>query len=199
MSTIPRLRQRLDEERGFTLVELLVAMSIGLVVSVVILTGIVSGLRATVRGQERVAGLTDLERAAERMARDLRFADPVDTATANQMTVNVLRDAAGTAVRHQVAYTHDAAGGTITEVRKVFNPPDAAVETSSTTTTVIENLDPATTVFAFARADGQTWVSGTDSLNDLAEVRLDLRRELDDQDPIELETSVFVRNVNDGR
>lgn len=188
---------RADEERGFSLVELLVAMSVLVVVSTVILSGLVSALRATERGQARVEALTDLERAAERMARDLRFADPVDVATTAQVVVNVLRDDGGTQVRHRVTY--DVAGGVITETRAVFDPPAATVPTSTTARTVIDDLDPAVSVFAFFKADGQAWVDGTDGLDELAEVRLDLRRELPDQDPIELETSVFVRNVDDGR
>ena len=191
------LRSRFAGDEGFTLVELLVAMSILLVVGIVVLNGLVSGLRATERGQARVAALTDLERAAERMARDLRFADPVDGATTSQVIVNVLRDAGGTQVRHRVTYT--VAAGTITDTRAVYDPPESAAPVSTTTRTVIDDLDPAETVFAFFRADGQAWVSGTDALNDLAEIRLDLRRELVNQDPIELETSVFVRNVDDGR
>ena len=195
MSTARNARRRLDVDEGFTLVELLVAMSILLVVGVVILNGLVSGLRAAERGHARVAALTDLERAAERVARDLRFADPVDAATTTQVIVNVLRDNAGTQIRHRVTYV--VAGGTITETRAVYNPPESAAPVSTTTRTVIDDLDPAEIVFAFSAANGP-WVPG-DALNDLAEIRLDLRRELPNQDPIELETSVFVRNVDDGR
>jgi len=188
----------IDDEAGFTLVELLVVMALMLIIGSVVVNGIVSGLRASERGRARVEALTDLELAAERMARDLRFADPVDGASATQVIVNVLRDDAGTLVRHRV--TFDVAGGTIIETRAVYDPPLSETPTSTTPTReVIGDLDPATTVFAFARADGQPWVPGTDELYDLAEIRLDLRRELPDQDPIEVETSVFVRNVRDGR
>lgn len=193
-----------EDEAGFTLVELLVVMALMLIVGSVVVNGIVSGLRASERGRARVEALTDLELAAERMARDLRFADPVDAASATQVIVNVLRDDAGSLVRHRV--TFDVAGGTITEARAIYDPPSSATPTSTTTREVISDLDPATTVFAFAKADGQpkcppppSWVAGTDALSDLAEICLDLRRELPDQDPIEVETSVFVRNVRDGR
>jgi len=197
VSVAATVRRRAAENEGFTLVELLVVMSILLVVGGVIVNGLVAGLRAAERGQARVAALTDLERAAERMARDLRFSDPVDAATTTQVIVNVLRDDGGTQVRHRVTYV--VAGGAITETRAVHDPPEAAAPTSTTTRTVIDDLDPAETVFAFFKADRQAWVPGTDALGDLAEVRLDLRRELTNQDPIELETSVFVRNVDDGR
>jgi len=196
-SVVGRIAYRSDSDDGFTLVELLVAMAILLAVGAVILTGLVSGLRAAERGQARVAALTDLERAAERLARDLRFADPIDAATATQVIVNVLRDGGGMQVRHRVTYT--VATGTITETRAVYDPPESATPASTTTRTVIDELDPTVTIFAFFKADGQAWVSGTDALSDLAEIRLDLRRELAGQDPIELETSVFVRNVDDGR
>lgn len=195
--TASRIRTAASDESGFTLVELLVVMALMLVVGGVVLNGIVSGLRASERGRQRVVALTDLERAVERMARDLRFADPVDAASATSMTVNVLRDNAGAQVRHRVTYT--VAGGAISESRAVYNPPSAAAPASTTTRTVIDDLDAATTVFSFAKADGQAWNAGTDALSDLAEIQLDLRRELPDQDPIQVETSVFVRNVDDGR
>ena len=197
MSSLGSSRGDREGEAGFTLVELLVVMALMLIVGSVVVNGIVSGLRAAERGRVRVEALTDLELAAERMARDLRFADPVDGASATQVIVNVLRDDAGTLVRHRV--TFDVAGGTITETRAVYDPPSSATATSMTVREVISDLDPATTVFAFAKADGQPWAPVTDELFDLAEIRLDLRRELPDQDPIEVETSVFVRNVRDGR
>jgi len=186
-----------EDEAGFTLVELLVVMALMLVVGGVVVNGIVSGLRASERGRARVEALTDLELAAERLARDLRFADPVDAASDTQVIVNVLRDDAGTLVRHRVTFA--VAGGTITETRAVFDPPSSATPTTAPEREVISDLDPATTVFAFGTADGQPWVQGTDELSDVAEIQLDLRRELPDQQPIEVETSVFVRNVRDGR
>jgi prepilin-type N-terminal cleavage/methylation domain-containing protein len=192
-----RWRAQIDDELGFTLVELLVVMSLMLIIGSVAVNGIVSGLRASERGRQRVVALTDLERAAERMARDLRFADPVESGSATSVTVNVLRDAGGTQVRHRVVYTVSA--GTISETRAVYNPPSAASATSTTTSTVIDNLSTGTTVFTYAKADGQTWVSGTDAVTDLAEIEVRLRRELSGQNPIEVQTSVFVRNVDDGR
>lgn len=195
--SLRRLHRGLDDETGFTLVELLVVMALMLIVGGVVLNGIVSGLSAAERGRQRVIALTDLERAAERMARDLRFADPVDAATGTSVTVNVLRDDAGSQVRHRVTFT--VAGGAITETRAIYDPPSAAVASSTNTRDVIADLDAGTTVFAFFKADGQAWLSGTDAPRELAEIQLDLRRELPDQDPIEVETSVFVRNVDDGR
>jgi prepilin-type N-terminal cleavage/methylation domain-containing protein len=186
-----------DGDDGFTLVELLVVMALLLIVGSVVVNGLVSGLRATERGQARVEALTDLERAVERMARDLRFADPVDAASPTQVIVNVLRDAGGTRERHRITYA--VSPGSITETRAVYDPPSAATPTSTITRPVIDNLDPAVTVFEFAEADGQLWVPGTDSVDDIAEIRIDLARELREQEPIAVETSVFVRNVRDGR
>jgi prepilin-type N-terminal cleavage/methylation domain-containing protein len=195
--TLPEGSQPDDCQGGFSLVELLVVMALMLVVGSIVVNGLVTGLRATERGQARVEALTELERSAERMARDLRFADPVETASPTQMIINVLRDTGGILERHRVTYTVSA--GIITETRAVYSPPSAAVPTTTTTTTTIEDLDPAETVFEFARADGQPWVPGTDPVTHLAEIKLDLARQLPDQDPIAVETSVFVRNVDDGR
>ena len=190
-------RTQTDDEGGFTLGELLVVMALLLIVGSIVVNGLVAGLRATERGRARVEALTDLERAAERMARDLRFADPVDAASSSSVIVNVLRDPTGTRVRHRVTYTVSA--GTITETRAIYSPPSAAVASSTTTQTIIDNLDPAVTVFGFSKANGQAWMVGTDELTHLAEIRIALQRELPDQEPITVETSVFVRNVEDGR
>jgi prepilin-type N-terminal cleavage/methylation domain-containing protein len=195
--TLPEGSEPDDGQGGFSLVELLVVMAVMLVVGSIVVNGLVTGLRATERGQARVEALTDLERAAERMTRDLRFADPVDAASPTQVIVNVLRDAGGALERHRVTYT--VAAGAITETRAVYNPPSAAAPTTTTTQPMIADLDPAVTVFGFAKADGQPWVAGTDPVTHLAEIKIDLARQLPDQDPIAVETSVFVRNVEDGR
>jgi prepilin-type N-terminal cleavage/methylation domain-containing protein len=195
--TLPEATPPDDREGGFSLVELLVVMALMLIVGSVVVNGLVSGLRATERGQARVEALTELGRAMERMARDLRFADPIDSASPTQAVVNVLRDAGGTLDRHHVTYAVSA--GTITETRAVYSPSTAVTPTTTTSTTMIEDLDPAVTVFAFAKADGQPWVPGTDPVTDLAEISVELTRQLPDQDPITVETSVFVRNVEDGR
>jgi prepilin-type N-terminal cleavage/methylation domain-containing protein len=195
--TLPEATRPDDREGGFSLVELLVVMALMLLVGSVVVNGLVSGLRATERGQARVEALTELGRAMERMARDLRFADPIDSASPTQAVVNVLRDAGGALERHHVTYAVSA--GTVTETRAVYSPSTAVTPTTTTSTTMIEDLDPAVTVFAFAKADGQPWVSGTDPVTDLAEISVQLTRQLPDQDPITVETSVFVRNVEDGR
>jgi prepilin-type N-terminal cleavage/methylation domain-containing protein len=186
-----------DGQKGFSLVELLVAMAVMLIVGSVVVSGLVSGLRATERGQARVEALTDLGRASERLARDLRFADPVDAASPSQVIANVLHEVGGVLERHRVTLAVTA--GTITETRAVYRPSTAATPTTTTTSTVIDGLDPGVAVFAFAKADGQPWVSGTDPVDDLAEITLELTRQLPNQDPITVQTSVFVRNVEDGR
>lgn len=191
------VRRRLDDEAGFSLVELLVVMSLMIVIGGIVTSAIVSGLRRSEQGRQRVLALTDLERGAERLARDLRFADPVDSATTSAVTVNVLRDDGGSAVRHRVTFA--ASGGTITETRAIYDPPDAA----SPSTTIgpralVEDLT-SDAVFSLSTADGGAWTSGTDPLSDLAEIGIVLSRDLPTQDPIVLETSVFVRNVDDGR
>jgi prepilin-type N-terminal cleavage/methylation domain-containing protein len=67
-------RSRRDEA-GFTLIELLVVIILLGVVGGVAMSGIVTGLHATRRGEARVAALNDLQKGIERVGRELRAAE----------------------------------------------------------------------------------------------------------------------------
>lgn len=61
-----------NQEDGFTLVELLIVVVILGVVGAVTVTGIVQGMRTTDRIQTRADALVELERASQRIERELR-------------------------------------------------------------------------------------------------------------------------------
>lgn len=71
-------RYRVDE-RGFSLVELLVVVLVLGVIGGITLTGLVQGLRTGARADARIEAFTDLQRAAERVSRDLRRGIWTDT------------------------------------------------------------------------------------------------------------------------
>lgn len=70
-----------EDEDGFTLTELLVAMGIMSVVLAVILSGFISVTRTTTEASQKSQALTDARRALEVIARDLRAANPIDPAS----------------------------------------------------------------------------------------------------------------------
>lgn len=69
---------RSEREQGFTLVELLVAMTLILIVGGVVVTSVVRALQVTTQANERTTALTDIERGLERVTRQIRVADPLE-------------------------------------------------------------------------------------------------------------------------
>jgi prepilin-type N-terminal cleavage/methylation domain-containing protein len=189
-----RFRHRnLGDERGFSLVELLVVMMLLVVVGGIVTTSVVAGLTASRRGQERVYALTDLETAAQRVAREARAAQPVIAANSNLLDLTVFREANGQHGRFRFRY--ELIGGDLLETRTWYSSPAASTPTSTVgPRPLIANLDQGgAPTFTFFRDDGVPWVVG-DPPSDIARVRVLLRRDLPEQDPIEVETSVYVRN-----
>lgn len=71
-------RERLDDEGGFSLVELLVSMALFSIVSVVALGGLNSLTEASSGTNERALAIADMRTALEQVVRDLRAANPID-------------------------------------------------------------------------------------------------------------------------
>lgn len=92
---------RPDSDSGFTLVELLVVMLIMGVVGAFTATSLVQGLQTSNEADRRVQALTDLQQAGQRVSRELRMACHVETALADQVAVDILRD--GTRWRYDFA------------------------------------------------------------------------------------------------
>lgn len=83
-------RRDVDEaEDGYSLIELLVVIILLSIVGSVILAGIVQTSRTNTAVSVRTTSLTDLQKAVERMARDLRTADPLEPGTAGGSTLQV--------------------------------------------------------------------------------------------------------------
>lgn len=65
------------DDRGFTLVELMVAILILGIVGGVVVTSVVKALQVTTQANQRTTALTDIERGIERVSRQIRVADPL--------------------------------------------------------------------------------------------------------------------------
>lgn len=167
------------EEGGFTLVELLVVITLLTVVGGIVTTSLVQAFRTSAAAQERIEALTELERAAQRITREARGAAPVTAATGDLLTVEVITD--GARVRHSFQRSGDAIRHTITQV----------ASGSTTTRPLIGDLASGAT-FSYLAADGNPPASAAD----VAKVVITLRRDLPRQDPIVISTSASLRNAD---
>lgn len=187
-----RLRVRACGERGqqgFSLVELLVVIGLLAVVGGIVTTSVVAGLTASRRGQARVYALTDLETAGQRVAREARAAQPIIAADDGLLDLTVYRNDG------RFRFRYELVGDELRETRTWF-------ETATTTVPawtygprpLISDLDQAgVPVFTYYRADGSSWSVG-DPPSQIARTQIRFRRDLPEHEPIEVETSVYVRN-----
>lgn len=113
-------------EGGFTLAELLVVMAIMTVIGAMTTSLVVSSLRSTKQTQSRVAASQDVQREVERVARDLRVADPIRVAAPNRTVLDLYRE--GRCVRR----TYELAAGSLT-VSSTTYPSWAACASYPTT------------------------------------------------------------------
>lgn len=83
-----RAARRTEEDRGFTLVEVLVAMGLGVMICGLSLTAVVAANRSFRHDADEAAGLNDVKTVSERLERDLRDARGVDaSATSSQLSI----------------------------------------------------------------------------------------------------------------
>jgi prepilin-type N-terminal cleavage/methylation domain-containing protein len=148
-----RLRQTARAESGMSLIELLVAMSIGIVV----IAGGAKMLVAAVKSQPRAAShataVQTAQTAMDRMTRELRQGSSVVTATASQLAMITYVDAgtcggaaSSTAISCRVTYA--CASGTCT--RTVSQPNGSS---PGTPTTVVKGLS-SSNVFSYVPNTG---------------------------------------------
>ncbi len=88
-----------DRQAGFSVIEVIVTVAILAIVGAVAGTGLISGYRSTDFVNDQTHTTAALKTAAERMAREIRAADPIEgNATAGQrrLQVRIYRDGACT-------------------------------------------------------------------------------------------------------
>lgn len=77
MALRPVLTSRTADDRGFTLVELLVVVLILGMIGSIVLVSVVQAMDRTSSATNRTNALTDIERGLERITRQIRVADPL--------------------------------------------------------------------------------------------------------------------------
>jgi type II secretory pathway pseudopilin PulG len=169
-------RGRWDGEDGVSLVELLVVMMLLTVIGGVITAGVASASRATQRAQHRVQAHAEVQRAVERISREVRAADPVVVALADHLEVRVERDGATR------TYVARVVG---TELRDGMDGAQIPV---------VRDVATATPIFRYYDSEGIELSPVTD-VSMVARVTISVARNVFGQPPILVETSVALRNI----
>lgn len=212
-----RLRNRLrHEQRGFSLVELLVVMLLLGVVGAIVMTSIVRSLRTTSAAQDRVAALNELERGIERISRELRAANPLLISTTGdfdeEIGARIERDGQVLLFEYELVPTPSGDQDlqqTVTTYAATAEPGiDPPLISPPPTTSVITQTANATAGLPLIRyydRDGVeiVCVPGVDGTLDecatryaaAAQVQITLTKVLEGRDPLIVETYVSVRNT----
>lgn len=188
-------RDVVAEAHGFTLVELLVTITLLSVVGAVTVTGLVRSFAAVDTAEQRIEAFSELQITLERTARELRAADPILPGfTQTQASMHVRRN--GVCTRFDLGLS----GGVLTLGRAVST--DDCVTFAAATTQVLATDVSGTTddrvfgpgvgsaMLAYADADGNVT---TDAIA-VRTIRFSLQRQIPDQPTVVVSTVVNVRN-----
>lgn len=186
-----------QDDDGFTLVELLVVIVLVGIIGGTVVTSVVRSLDVTQRATSRVEALTDMQRAMERMSRNIRVAEPqgssplvLTAATGSSIAFTVFDPV----TRREIVYTQT--GDRVVQLTRTFASHTATTAPAGATTTVIDGLDQGLTpVFGYFKDDGSA-LAATDGPADIVRVQIRLRRQTAD-DLVELSSSTFLRNTLD--
>src|SRR4051795_700593 len=97
------IRRERGDEVGYTLVELLVVVVLLGIVGGIVSTAAIGGMRTTRQAQNRAYSTEGIQGQIERMARDIRVADPIRSASGSSLSVDDYRT--NTCVRVQWTLT----------------------------------------------------------------------------------------------
>lgn len=180
------LRRTSTDSQGFTLVELLVVLVIMGIIGGIVVSGITQAMSVTQTTQNRIHAMAELQRGAERIARELRAACPIQGPVPlvdDDVSAIVLRNderyrhriwIEADAVQHQVE--RDVDGDWVVEI-----PQRVLVDAVS---------DPDVALFEYLDRDGEAATAP----HQVRSVRITLVRDLDAGDSLRVETVVQLRN-----
>lgn len=186
---------------GFTLVELLVVMLIMGIVGGVVTTALVRGMQTSAVAQSRIQGLSDLQRGVERIARELRVADPLCLTVGEEDTrlgASVYR--AGK--RYRYDFYLQGSGDElelVQDVTEFSSPADTSGSVVAEGTFIAEAGNDLVTdaagdplpLFEYFDQDGDPPITPQAA----AQVQVNLSKQVRGDDPLVVTTSVEVRNT----
>jgi prepilin-type N-terminal cleavage/methylation domain-containing protein len=184
MSMTTRTRRA---DAGFTLVELLVVMTLLSVIGGVVVSSLVTSMQSTRDTQTRVEAMAQLQRAAENVTREIRAACPIvgTSLDKDRITAAIQRD--GERLRH--TYRLDAAAGTLVQDVQQENAAGSWVTLISGRVIISDLVADKSGFEFFDDASGAVTLPG-----DVRMVKVNLSRSLPDAGDVFVETAVSLRN-----
>jgi prepilin-type N-terminal cleavage/methylation domain-containing protein len=185
-----------DDDAGFTLVELLVVIVLLGVIGGIVSTAAIGGMRTTRQAQNRAYSTEAIQAQLERMARDVRVADPIRAASSTSLTVDDYRN--GTCIRQQ--WTLSSGSLVLTAITypawsSCTAYPSGATPTSTVTKTLLTSVDTSSSpLFMYADSSGNTLAAATPS--QISVVRISVAQTgLEGRAGVTFNTAVGVRNA----
>jgi len=175
---------KLRSDKGVTLVELLVVITLLTVVGGIVTSGIVSALRSAAQTNAKIEALNELELASQRVTRDLRQAEGIVITNQPGESIAIL-------LRNE--------DGDIELVEYVVDGVELIrVDTQQTLVTRVGN-PPGEPLFTYLDRQAELITDcSTAGCEGLAQVGLRLIREVEGLNPVIVETRTSVRNVRYG-
>jgi type II secretory pathway pseudopilin PulG len=195
-------------DAGYSLVELLVVMIMMGLISIVTVTGIVQTGKTQKFVVDRSDSTAQLQKTIERMARDIRVADPVEVGTAGASTLQLRKFRAGSCSRigYYISGTSlmQSTQRGLTPTPAPLGSPmvsDACNSNQSTTLppttgtvtvkTLATGLDTSTTLFTYYGIDGST-LGSTPTTTSIARILIKIKLSASPKQAVQ--TTVTLRN-----
>lgn len=209
---LTRLRRLHDDERGVSLVELLVVIVLMSAIGGVVTTSLVKGMQVSASTQSRFDALADLQKSVDRITRELRAAAPLViggapllVAEPHYVSMYTFRDTFNE--RRRFTYRYCPTQQTLHARAEGPTPvPSGAVPAVTCGTTgapalisdvangAYDPAVPATAVFTYYDRAGAVLPYPV-VLASVQRIRVVVTRALPNQDPITVETMVRLRNA----
>lgn len=190
-----RLRQRLNHDDGFTVIELMVAMMLMAIVMSVAASSTIHAMRVQRRQVAEVEAVSRGRIAMQRMTREIRAAHPLLAAPADgtAITVQVTRGATGF---NRKITTYRLVNNNRIDVETTLINTTTSATSALPTKTLLTGLRPAAgePVFSYTLVDGTPGPSA--NIDRYHTVRIRLRMALrESTETIEVRDTVTLRNV----
>jgi prepilin-type N-terminal cleavage/methylation domain-containing protein len=149
-------RRRASDERGYTLIEMMVVVLLVGVLATIVSTGLITGLQTSRHADDRAFATAQVDPVLDEITRDIRVADPLWSASPTQLIMdNYLSTGvcerigwqlSGTALQREVT-TYAAPNGATSDSSNgcAGYPSTATAVSSSGWVSVVSNLETSTT------------------------------------------------------
>jgi prepilin-type N-terminal cleavage/methylation domain-containing protein len=202
------------DERGYSLVELLVVMLMLSIIGGFVTASVITGVRTSRATEARTYALTDIQKGLERVGRELRAANPIDLDVAgdfaDSLGATIIRDGRRIEYRYYLEEQPDGSTSLLEDVRRTDLASGVVDSQNGLFIADIANLDTGTPLFTYYGTDDVTreleeidcstlTVDACRQAHQAAtQVELTLEKYVEGQDMIAVKTVVNIRNTRLG-